>query len=190
MLTLLCTLLLADPALAQSPPPRGGNGSGMGTSMSGGMGGGGTGDGGGMHHGGQQQDDAGDDGDGLARMAERLELSADQQAKLEDAVHASQLARVDLRARKERAQLELKHLLGQTSLDAKAIGKAVDALNASEGELRRNRVDLVLAVRGILTEAQWKECQQMRRQTRSERREERREGREERREGREGRGER
>ena len=69
----------------------------------------------------------------------------------------------------------------------KAIGKAVDALNASEGELRRNRVDLVLAVRGILTEAQWKECQQMRRQTRSERREERREGREERREGREGR---
>ncbi len=134
---------------------------------------------------GSDDDDDGsgaEDGEGFARVAEKLGLSDDQRAKLRDSVHKAKIARVDMKARADRARLELRHALGQLSPDAKAVTRAVDALNAAEAELRKNHVELVLAIRGVLTDAQWKQVLELRAAGKGEKREQRREMMEERRE--------
>lgn len=121
---------------------------------------------------------AGDDALGAAQemsvadfetAAERLGLSAAQRTQVADLVYASQAAKVDLNAKVEKAELELRHLMVAESLDEKAILKAVDALNAAEGDLRKNKVQLMLSLRKALTADQWKQLVEMRRERRSPR---------------------
>jgi hypothetical protein len=102
-------------------------------------------------------------------------------------VHKAKLARVDIKARVDRARLELRHALGQVTPDAKVVTRAVDALSTAEAELRRNHVDLVLAIRSVLTDAQWKQVLELRAAGKAEKREDRREMREEMRDRRNGR---
>lgn len=124
-----------------------------------------------------------------AQVAEHLGLDVTQRKQVADAVFASNTAKIDIKARAEKARLELKHLLAADGVDEKAVMKAVDALSASEAELRRNRVQLLLNLRKVLKPDQWRKLLEMREERRDERREERREDRRERREERFGEGE-
>jgi Spy/CpxP family protein refolding chaperone len=115
----------------------------------------------------------------FAAIAAELELSEAQRKTVSDAIYASNTAKIEIDAKVEKSRLEVRHLLGATTIDEKAVLKAVDNLSAAEAELRRNRVALVLTVRKNLSPEQWAELSEIRQERRAERREDRREGREE-----------
>ncbi len=104
-------------------------------------------------------------------IAAQLELSAAQRKTVTDAVYTANTAKIDLEARVEKARLDVRHLLAAEPLDEKAVLKATDTLSAAEGELRRNRVQLVLAVRKALTADQWTELVAIRQERKASRRE-------------------
>jgi len=104
-------------------------------------------------------------------IAAQLELSAAQRKTVTDAVYSANTAKIDLEARVEKARLDVRHLLAAEPLDEKAVLKATDTLSAAEGELRRNRVQLVLAVRKSLTADQWTELVAIRQERKASRRE-------------------
>ncbi len=103
-------------------------------------------------------------------IADRLKLSPELRTKVQDAVYKSSGAALEIKARIDRAELDLKHLMAQPAFDEKAVLKAVDALNGAEAELRKNRVQLMLDVRKLLTPDQWKELLRARAEQREHRR--------------------
>lgn len=106
-------------------------------------------------------------------VADALKLTPDQRTKVRQLVYDANQARVDIRARSAKAQMELRHLLAADTLDEKAALKAVDTLNAAEADLRRSRVQLVIQLRKVVTAEQWKQLLQLRRERMRERRDER-----------------
>lgn len=105
-------------------------------------------------------------------VADNLKLTAEQRTKVRQLVYDANQARVDIRARSSKAQMELRHLLSADTLDEKAALKAVDNLNAAEADLRKSRVQLVIQLRKVVTAEQWQQLLQMRRDRMRERREE------------------
>jgi Spy/CpxP family protein refolding chaperone len=92
----------------------------------------------------------------FAEIADRLALTTEQRTEVADAVYLASSARVDVEARVEKARLDLRHLLGADAVDEKAVLRAVETLNTAESDLRKNRVQLVLAIRRVLTPDQWR----------------------------------
>ncbi len=107
----------------------------------------------------------------FAEVADRLGLDAGQRTKVSDAVYAANTSKADIDARVEKARLEVRHLLGAETPDDKGVLRAVDALSVAEGDVRRNRVQLVLAIRKVLTPAQWQQLSSVRHIVRTERHE-------------------
>lgn len=103
-------------------------------------------------------------------IAQQLQLSPAQRTTVSDAVFAANAAKIDIEARADKARLEVRHLLGAATVDEKAILKATDALSSAEGDLRRNRVQLVIAVRKALTPEQWQGLVAIRQERRAARR--------------------
>ncbi|MDP2308077.1 MAG: periplasmic heavy metal sensor [Pseudomonadota bacterium] len=106
-------------------------------------------------------------------IAEQLKLSATQRASVSDAVYQANAAKIDIEARSEKGRLEVKHLLAAATLDEKAVLKATDTLSAAEADLRKNRVQLVIAVRKALTPEQWQALVAIRQEHKAARRAER-----------------
>ncbi len=106
-------------------------------------------------------------------IASEIGLNADQQAKLRSAFYESHVARIDAKAKKEKAELELKTLLSADVIDEKAVGRALEMALGADGELKRNRVQLLLTTRKIVTLDQWHQLEAMRAGRRGERRERR-----------------
>lgn len=120
----------------------------------------------------------GDESDKLMKhfpeIAERLGLTADQRTKVETLYYENKLAGIDLKAKSERARLELQRgMLATTDYDEKAVLKSFESAAAAETEVKRNELKLMLSLRKVLTAEQWAQLKDMR--------EERREGRRERR---------
>ncbi|MFZ5477910.1 MAG: Spy/CpxP family protein refolding chaperone [Myxococcota bacterium] len=113
-----------------------------------------------------------DDEPDFVAVAERLQLTEAQRDKVSDIVFASRSEKITLKSRAELAQLELKKQLAEETLDDKAVLKAVDAVNAAEGALRRNKVQLLLDLRKELTAEQWAQLAALRKERARERREE------------------
>jgi Spy/CpxP family protein refolding chaperone len=89
-----------------------------------------------------------DDGD---EMAEKLDFTPAQQAQMDELDFRAKAARIAIKAREETAELELRHAMRAATIDEKAVAKALDALNIAESELRKSKVDEMLAVRKLLT---------------------------------------
>lgn len=100
---------------------------------------------------------AGDDH--YAELVTRLGLSADQQARVEEIIYQSKGSRLEIRARLEKARLDLKHHLGADTLDEKAVRRATEDLNAASAALVQNRVDQVIALRKVLDPAQFSQLE-------------------------------
>ena len=113
-------------------------------------------------------------GQNFEEVAGRLNLSADQKKKLTDLVYASTSKRVDVSARLEKAKIELKYQFAAETVDEKACLKAVDAVSAAEADLLRNKVELMLGIRKVVSRDQWLALVAMRDERRDERREHRR----------------
>lgn len=95
------------------------------------------------------------------QLATQVGLTAEQERGIQDLVYKANLAKVDIKARRERSELTLRQLLSQSNLDEKAVRAALDELNTAEAELRRNRVELVLAIRKLINAEQWAALQQI-----------------------------
>ena len=93
------------------------------------------------------------------QLAQQVGLSADQERAIQDLVYKANLAKIDIKARRDRAELTLRQLLNQTSFDDKAVHTALEDLNSAEADLRRNRVELVLAIRKLCNAEQWTSLQ-------------------------------
>lgn len=102
-------------------------------------------------------------------IAVALNLSDTQRKQVTDAVYAANTARVDIDARAQKARLEVAHLIAADTVDEKALTKAVDTLSAAETELRRNRVQLVIALRKVLTLDQWRRLVALRQERKHDR---------------------
>lgn len=95
------------------------------------------------------------------QLAEKVGLTSEQERSIQDLVYKSNLAKVDIKARRERAELMLRQLVSQSNLDEKAIRTALDELNAAEADMRRNRIELVLAIRKLINAEQWATLQDL-----------------------------
>lgn len=96
-----------------------------------------------------------EEGDRCEEMASELDLSDAQRSQLDELRYRSQSARIAIQARAQTAELDLHHAMMAATVDEKAISKALDALKTAEGELKRNHVDQMLAMRKLLTPEQW-----------------------------------
>lgn len=115
-------------------------------------------------------------GEGLAELAEKLRLTDAQREQITEVIYQSRSARIEIKARAEKARLELKHALGGDTLDEKAVRQALEAYNAAQADLARNRVDQILAIRKQLTPEQWAQLKDEWSELREERRERRDDG--------------
>ena len=97
---------------------------------------------------------AGDDAR-FEEIATEVGLSAAQKSAVADILYKSRQARIDIKARLDRAELDLRHALTAPTLDEKAVRTALDAVSAATAELQRNRVEQIVAIRKQLSPEQW-----------------------------------
>ena len=104
-----------------------------------------------------------------------LGLSAEQQDKLDQILQKNRRDFVDLKADAEKKQLDVEELMAKKDSDPKKVTAAIDALEQSRARLRKTTSLMLLEMRGVLTEPQWKQVVERADQWRQERREQLRE---------------
>ena len=109
------------------------------------------------------------------RIVESLALTADQQEKLDAVFSRNRRSFIDLKADVEKRQLDLEELLTKKGTDSKKISDATDALEQARGRLGKARTMMIVEMKGILSDEQWKKILEAREQWRKEGAEERRE---------------
>ena len=103
------------------------------------------------------------------RVVEALQITAEQQQRLDEVFAKNRRAFVDLKADVDRRTIDLEDLLVAKDVDPKKVAAASDALEQARGRLGKARTMMVVDMRGILTEAQWKQIVDRRDQWRGER---------------------
>jgi Spy/CpxP family protein refolding chaperone len=102
-------------------------------------------------------------------VVETLKLSPEQQQRLDEVFQKNRRAFVDLKADVDRRTIDLEDLLEAHDVDPRKVGAASEALEQARGRLGKARTMMVVEMRGILTEAQWKQISDRRDQWRVER---------------------
>lgn len=102
-------------------------------------------------------------------VVETLKLSPEQQQRLDEVFQKNRRAFVDLKADVDRRTIDLEDLLEAHDVDPRKVGAASEALEQARGRLGKARTMMVVEMRGILTEAQWRQISDRRDQWRSER---------------------
>lgn len=115
-------------------------------------------------------------GERIQEMAEAVGLSPEQTTQVEDILHDHQLAQIDAHAKVKKARLELRTLMDAPTVDEKAVRKAFDVLMAAEEEQGRNRLEMALSLRKVMSYEQWRQAEALRQEEREDRREHRRGG--------------
>ena len=108
------------------------------------------------------------------RLAERIGITGEQKDAIRGLVYEHAHRMIDLRAAVEKSELDLAALVATPDFDDDAARAAFNALVASRTSLERERFEMLLSVRGVLTADQWLQIQEIRREFRRDR--ERREG--------------
>ena len=109
-------------------------------------------------------------------VVQALALTPEQQDKLDQIFAKNRRDFVDLKADAEKKQLDLEELMAKKDSDPKKVTAAIDALEQSRAKLRRTTSLMLLEMRGVLDEAQWKKVVERAEQWRQERWERFREG--------------
>ncbi|HEY5610757.1 MAG TPA: periplasmic heavy metal sensor [Thermoanaerobaculia bacterium] len=90
-----------------------------------------------------------------AEVAERLEITREQQARLDDTFNQSAATLIDLKADVEKRNVELRAELEQPQLDRQAIQRAGARLSEARGQLFERELMLLVDMRSVLTGEQW-----------------------------------
>jgi Spy/CpxP family protein refolding chaperone len=86
--------------------------------------------------------------------AQALGLSAAQTAKLKQDVFDTHAKQIDVRARADKAELEVAKLLAAPKVDQAAVNRRIDEAAAARAELHKTRLGLLLRTRDALTPEQ------------------------------------
>ena len=107
-------------------------------------------------------------------IAGALNLSPEQQGKLEDIFSRRRREFVDLKADVERRQIDVEELVAAKDSDSKKVAASVDALEISRLKLRKAATMMFLEQKDVLSAAQWQQILARRDEWRKERQMERR----------------
>ena len=88
------------------------------------------------------------------RVVERLNLAPDQQKRIQELVFRHTEKMIDLRAEKQRAQLDLSRLLDAEALNDGALDKAAEALDAAQCSVERAQTRLRIEIARVLSREQ------------------------------------
>lgn len=108
------------------------------------------------------------------RIVQMLELTGEQQAKLEDIFSRRRREFVDLKADVERRQIDVEELVAKKDSDPKKVSASMDAMEQSRLRLRRAVTMMFLEQKDVLTAGQWQQVLDRRDQWHRERQAERR----------------
>ena len=85
----------------------------------------------------------------------QLNLTPDQQKKLDDIMFAHMEKMIDLKAALDKEELKIKMLLDQSQIDEKHVLAVVDKVLAARDQMQRMRATMFVKVRILLTAEQW-----------------------------------
>lgn len=88
-------------------------------------------------------------------LAQRVQLSADQQRKMDDVFQQSRLKMIDLRASLEKEELITEPLVAAEQPDEAKILAQIDKVAQARAELEKANVRMLLGIRRVLTPDQW-----------------------------------
>lgn len=100
------------------------------------------------------------------RLIARLGLTDDQQAEIAGLVYGHALRMVDLSAAVKRAEIEMAGLVGEGEFDPDGVRAAFARFQQARQALERERFEMLLAVRGVLTTQQWLDIQELQKEMR------------------------
>lgn len=90
-----------------------------------------------------------------AEIVKRLEITPEQQKKMDDVFQQSRLRLIDLRAALQKEEVVMEDLMKGPQLDDAKILPAVDRIAQARAELEKADARLLLALRHVLTPEQW-----------------------------------
>ncbi|MAE65310.1 MAG: hypothetical protein CMJ18_13645 [Phycisphaeraceae bacterium] len=93
-----------------------------------------------------------------------LGLSEDQAKELRRIRYEARRAQIDLKAERDRARLELQHLMQQDAPDEAAVMAAVERVGQASIAMRKHGVKQMLASRSIVGAEKWQKMKHMRRE--------------------------
>lgn len=88
-------------------------------------------------------------------MVKRLNITADQQKRMDDVFQQSRLKLIDLTAALQKEEVMMEGLMRGPQLDDAKILPAVDRIAAARAELEKANARMMLGIRKVLTPAQW-----------------------------------
>ena len=92
-------------------------------------------------------------------MAQKLALTADQQKKMDDIFQQHRLKLIDLNASLQREEATLDPLVGAEQPEEAKILAGIDRVAQARAELEKANARMLLGIRRVLTQDQWKKLQ-------------------------------
>ena len=89
-------------------------------------------------------------------MAQKLGLTPEQQAKIDDVFQQSRLKLIDLNASLQKEEVILEPLVGADQPDESKILPQIDRVAQARAELEKANARMLLGIRRVLTPEQWK----------------------------------
>lgn len=94
-------------------------------------------------------------------IAKELGLSPEQKTRLEEIVAERLTVIIDARAAVEKAQVELRQVAQKEPLDVQKARQAFQAVQQARARLEKERFELLLSQRQVLTAEQWQKAQEI-----------------------------
>jgi len=94
-------------------------------------------------------------------VAQRLELSEEQQMRLDDVFRKSAPDLIDLRGAVEKANIALRAELDQPQLDRQRLRVMANRLSDARGRLFERELMMLADMRAVLTDTQWNRLRQL-----------------------------
>jgi len=96
----------------------------------------------------------------MPEVAKRLDLTPEQQAKLDDLFTERSKQLIDLKADMEKAAIELRASLENYDTKPADVMKHATAVGSARGELFKKEIEMMLDIRAELSEEQWTKLRQ------------------------------
>ena len=98
------------------------------------------------------------------QLVERINLTPEQQDNIRKLVYQHAQRMIDLNAEVRHRQLELNDLVDRSTLNASEVRAAFAAFQKARADLERERFELLLSVRQVLTDRQWNALRRMKKE--------------------------
>lgn len=95
-------------------------------------------------------------------VAQRLDLTADQQKRLDDTFQQNKAALTGIHTRLDQEQMQLQPMLDANPVDQAKTLAEIDKIADLRAELEKAVAKMLLQMRAVLTQAQWTRLQQER----------------------------